>query len=79
MNNFTKSTAALLVLMNLAILITVIGFLLLAVGVVPGRHRYVTLNVTTRKSESGVTARFVKNRTLGRKLNEISDFQIRSF
>jgi hypothetical protein len=52
MNNFTKFTAALLVLMNLAILITVIGFLLLAVGVVPGRHRYVTLNVTTRKSES---------------------------
>ena len=36
MNEFTNFTAALLVLMDLAIMITVIGFLLLAVGVVPG-------------------------------------------
>ena len=45
MNEFTNFTAALLVLMNLAILITVIGFLLLAVGVVPGRRRYVAMDI----------------------------------
>jgi hypothetical protein len=46
MDEFTNFTAALLVLMNLAILITVIGFLLLAVGGGPGRRRITRVNVS---------------------------------